>query len=153
MSGRPHSSTRTWVEHSVMADVSEVRKMADYSLALAVGSVIVSVSWDGRETKPVVVRLEKTRPHWGGVRCWFQCPKCRKRCGKLYATKTHFVLACRQCHGLIYYLQQRRSLCAAFWHWAVYHGGKTRTTRKVERLAWAFQGCQERGEKFNMTAW
>src|SRR5664279_3396380 len=101
MSGRPHSSTRVWVEHTVMVDVAEVRRIADYDSALENGSVTLSAKLP--DAKAVVGRLPQTYPHFGGIRLWFECPRCRKRCGSLYAPKMHPVIACRDCHNLVYY--------------------------------------------------
>lgn len=149
---RPHSSTRTWVEHTMITSVADVRRVADYPKALADGCVIVSVSLpNGVSSKPVAVRLLKTRPNFGGARIWYECPRCLRRSGKLYAPRSNPVLGCRRCLDLAYFLQQRKSLSEAFWHWAFYHGGRSRITTKVGRLVEVFQDCQERGEEFVMT--
>ena len=50
------------------------------------------------------VRLERTRPHLGGVRWWWRCPVvgCGRRVQKLYLPPAGPVLACRTCHHLTY---------------------------------------------------
>jgi hypothetical protein len=52
------------------------------------------------------VRVEAVRQRLGGMRWWFRCPSCRRRCGKLYLTprQTHF--GCRRCRGLKYRSQR-----------------------------------------------
>lgn len=47
------------------------------------------------------VELRPTLLRFGGVRWWFQCPECMKRCVKLYKPPDA-VFRCRQCHNLTY---------------------------------------------------
>jgi hypothetical protein len=151
MSGRPHSSTRTWVEHTMITSVADVRKVADYPKALADGSVIVSVKLpNGVSSKPVAVRLVKTHPHFGGVRIWYQCPHCLRRCGKLYAPRSNPLLGCRRCLDLSYFLQHRKSNSSALTHWLFYHEGKSRITKRVEKAVGVFQRRLEGGERINL---
>ncbi len=55
-----------------------------------------------------VVRLQATRPHFGGVRWWFFCPGtadgegCGRRVGKLYRPPEGRRFACRLCLDLTY---------------------------------------------------
>jgi hypothetical protein len=49
-----------------------------------------------------VARLETTEPHFGGVRWWFSCPQCGKRCKKLYLPPGQWEIGCRLCHNLTY---------------------------------------------------
>jgi hypothetical protein len=48
------------------------------------------------------VDLVKTRQHHWGLRSWFACPRCRRRCGVLYQPKAGDGWACRRCHRLTY---------------------------------------------------
>jgi hypothetical protein len=50
------------------------------------------------------VRLESTRPPFGGLRWWWRCPAlgCEKRVQKLYLPPGGGVFACRSCHRLTY---------------------------------------------------
>ena len=48
--------------------------------------------------------LEMTRPNYGGVRWWFRCPRCGKRCSALYIKSKYFW--CRKCNNLTYRSQQ-----------------------------------------------
>jgi len=45
----------------------------------------------------------------GGLRWWFECPKCKKRVGKLYLPPGEQAFACRECYGLTYQSNQRES--------------------------------------------
>jgi hypothetical protein len=49
------------------------------------------------------IPLCTTTPHYGGVRWWFNCPKCHKRVGKLYLSG---IFACRTCVGMAYESQK-----------------------------------------------
>lgn len=52
------------------------------------------------------IRLQTTRPNYGGCRWWFTCPlfvrgvACQRRVGKLYLRGRYF--GCRHCHDLTY---------------------------------------------------
>jgi hypothetical protein len=54
------------------------------------------------------VRLETTRPTFGGLRWWFICPlvvggiPCGRRVGKLYLPPGGRYFGCRRCHSLTY---------------------------------------------------
>lgn len=50
------------------------------------------------------VRLESSRPPFGGLRWWWRCPAlgCGKRVQKLYLPPGGGVFACRSCHRLTY---------------------------------------------------
>ena len=54
--------------------------------------------------KPYSYKLHITTTpcHYGGVRYWWQCPKCDKRVGVLYCAGLY---VCRHCLGLSYYSQ------------------------------------------------
>jgi hypothetical protein len=47
------------------------------------------------------VTLWATPQRFGGVRWWFECPRCWKRCAKLYLPDSSG-FACRVCHDLTY---------------------------------------------------
>lgn len=50
------------------------------------------------------VRLESSRPPFGGLRWWWRCPvvACGKRVQKLYLPPGSGIFACRSCHRLTY---------------------------------------------------
>jgi hypothetical protein len=58
--------------------------------------------------QPYTVRLESTRPRWGGLRWWFLCPQrvdareCGRRMCKLYLPPGGQRFGCRYCHALTY---------------------------------------------------
>lgn len=51
------------------------------------------------------IRISATKPHYGGLRLWFHCPKCQKRLGKLYSRGAY---VCRGCADLSYDSRQQR---------------------------------------------
>jgi hypothetical protein len=46
------------------------------------------------------IRLESTRTAFNGLRWWYSCPHCTRRCGALYWTQS--AIACRLCLNLHY---------------------------------------------------
>ena len=67
------------------------------------GLLILSYTVQATED-PVQTRisLTATRPNFGGLRWWFLCPWCYRRCGKVYMPPKGRHFACRRCHGLTY---------------------------------------------------
>lgn len=55
----------------------------------------------GKELKQRV-DFTSTPVHFGGVRWWFVCPLCNRRCGSLHIAAPRNVFACRKCHDLSY---------------------------------------------------
>jgi hypothetical protein len=53
------------------------------------------------ETTRQVVYLHSTAMRFGGVRWWFRCPGCRRRCTNLHR-RPGSVFLCRICHNLTY---------------------------------------------------
>lgn len=47
-----------------------------------------------------LLTMETTRPHYGGVRYWWECPGCYRQVAKLYFQRAQW--KCRTCHGLTY---------------------------------------------------
>ena len=54
----------------------------------------------------VRIQLERTHPHFGGLRWWFRCPghDCGRRVALVYAAGREFI--CRRCLGLAYESQR-----------------------------------------------
>lgn len=48
------------------------------------------------------IRIETTRPHYGGARWWFRCPMTGRRAAKLYLPPGGKLFGCRQAYGLTY---------------------------------------------------
>ncbi len=65
-------------------------------------SVILRYTIRTGETVAYRVGLLTTRPHFGGLRRWFGCPRCSRRVGKLYLPPGKQYLGCRVCFGLTY---------------------------------------------------
>lgn len=54
------------------------------------------------ERLDVTLWTTTTRPFYGGLRRWFTCPNCGRRCAKLYAPDRRSRFACRRCWELVY---------------------------------------------------
>jgi hypothetical protein len=65
------------------------------------------IIWPGGE--PVTYRLPVTftRAAFGGRRAWFLCPRCQRRCRKLFIDDRYRAVACRTCLHLRYRSQRR----------------------------------------------
>ena len=48
------------------------------------------------------IELERTKPHYGGVRWWFSCPKCGLRVSRLHKPSHTEYFFCRHCYDLTY---------------------------------------------------
>jgi len=114
---RPRTVYRPLAEDINAIDIGQHVRGADGSRPLSGASVAsVAAYWaDGRRVS-AMVHLLTSRPHFGGMRYWYQCPKCGRRAGKLYLPDASEGLACRQCHGLVYRLQYRKDGRTAFLH-------------------------------------
>lgn len=69
-----------------------------YWLSLDVRAGVVKFWQTGQ-----AVRLESLPLHFGGLRWWFHCPQCERRCAKLHLRE---FFACRVCQGLAYQSQR-----------------------------------------------
>jgi hypothetical protein len=72
-----------------------------YNLSFVIGresesEMVMTLSDTGQR-----VSLNSTPMRYGGVRWWFECPKCLNRCAKLYKPAREDFL-CRCCHNLTY---------------------------------------------------
>lgn len=82
------------------------------------GALVVwaSVAHATREKFEQEIAILTTAQHMGGVRQWWKCPGCGRRCAILYAPEGDNFFDCRKCLGLTYrsqhlgkpYRQQRR---------------------------------------------
>lgn len=72
-----------------------------YSLSLSVQSGAVKL----KQTRQTVA-LESMPLHFGGVRWWFCCPACGRRCAGLYLPPSGDAFACRVCCDLAYQSQR-----------------------------------------------
>ncbi|HEX8071058.1 MAG TPA: hypothetical protein VF546_13970 [Pyrinomonadaceae bacterium] len=62
------------------------------------------------------VRLDATRPHYGGLRWFFRCPLCWRRVRDLHLPAARLtVFGCRRCHALAYESAQVTRGANAFW--------------------------------------
>ncbi len=71
-------------------------------------SYTIDGKWGIEHRVDEVVRLQTTRPNFGGVRWWLSCPRmvggkeCGRRAGKLYRAPGTPNFACRRCLDLTY---------------------------------------------------
>ena len=91
------------VSLSYWFDLESGNKLPSFRLAFAGGQ------WRPRQLECFSsVRLVTTKPHFGGLRWWFECPfvdssiVCRRRVGILYLKPGDRRIGCRQCHRLTY---------------------------------------------------
>jgi hypothetical protein len=64
-------------------------------------SFTLSFTYRGAEREQRI-QTEETRANLGGVRVWFLCPSCSRRCSKLYLPPRESSFLCRLCHCLSY---------------------------------------------------
>jgi hypothetical protein len=75
------------------------------------------------ESLDYYIRLQSTRPPWGGLRWWFTCPlvahglACNRRVGKLYLPPAGRYFGCRRCHDLTYRSCQQNHKFSAKYHY------------------------------------
>jgi hypothetical protein len=90
-----------------------IEQIADLAEKIRIESLVRSTS---REIKRMIlesrieamgleVELTSSKTGFGGVRLWFKCPSCSRRCGVLYRDTGGYV-ACRKC-GRIKYRKSR----------------------------------------------
>ena len=66
-----------------------------------------SYRWNDSEDVFVRIRLQTTRPNFGGRRWWFTCPSiCKRRVRKLYLPPGRAEYGCRNCHDLTHYCRR-----------------------------------------------
>ncbi|HUC01536.1 MAG TPA: hypothetical protein VMA75_01365 [Candidatus Paceibacterota bacterium] len=58
----------------------------------------------GPRNRNNAITIVETSCHYGGVREWFVCPRCERRCGNLYKDEDDF--ACRRCMDFGYASQR-----------------------------------------------
>lgn len=63
--------------------------------------IVLSYRIENRLVKESI-NLQKTKPHFGGVRWWLTCPICERRMGKLFLPPKGHYFACRKCCDLRY---------------------------------------------------
>src|SRR3954464_10050201 len=98
MAGRPRSSDHRLVEHLPETSIFGIRNSP---AGIPYWPVInLTSTWPDGSRCSTVVRLLTTHPHLGGVRYWYECPRCQRRVGKLYIADARSDFACRRCYRL-----------------------------------------------------
>ena len=95
------------VERCAVLSTADLLRMGAFAHVPPSGELIADVTYgDGRQER-LWLQLQKTYPHFGGVRWWLTCglgdPPCNRRVAKLYAPRGWgYGFACRQCYKLTY---------------------------------------------------
>lgn len=70
--------------------------------------ILLSYRLDDPENIVIPIRLQTTKPYYGGLRWWFTCPlvidnvPCNQRVTKLHLPPDSRYFGCRSCHDLTY---------------------------------------------------
>ena len=114
--GRPRISSRVFEHQCPAIDTADFKKIPgfrpDISYAFlpdVMDPVLkLSVSYRWNDGKEAALKLQATRPNFGGARYWYVCPHCDRRVRKLYIDDRSHSMACRRCFRLIYDSQYRK---------------------------------------------
>ena len=75
---------------------------------LRFGSVSLTIDHPNRGSCIQTIHTISTQVKPRGARCWFICPGCQKRVGKLYIPPGESYFKCRNCYNLTYKSQKER---------------------------------------------
>lgn len=93
------TGTVTWQRHGAPWAALRIYVVPGHGISL-------DYEYHGQPVAPYLVRWTTTNPHFGGVRYWWRCPRCGRRCATLYGGR-YFL--CRMCQRLAYASSQSRS--------------------------------------------
>ena len=94
----------------------------------------LSLSWSNGERLNVTLFTTTTRPFYGGARRWFRCPRCGRRCAKLYTPDYCRVpFHCRVCLQLVYQSQYRKGKLSIFLRRYLLHPPSESTSARRQR--------------------
>lgn len=162
--------TRRYVENKYMLSVSELKSWFAYRMPYQVPPVSVSSSYGGRVYRLSFVSLsydgerslscrvqsvgesgktesnfsieiERKVCNYGGERFYFHCPRCGRRCTKLYLCDGRF--ECRQCGGLHYEVESLDKVERL----------RKRVGKIRKRLGWARMGFPELADILAKPKW
>lgn len=106
----------------------DIRQHRD--LAANVGAVQITINGVMQ-----IVRVIATPCNYGGVRHWFSCPNCLRKCCVIYHAKSG--LACRLCYRLCYPIENQTKSDRAI----------TQAWKIRRKLGWNYGGVGEIGER------
>lgn len=105
-SGRPRSPSPLFVEDCGRFDATLLlAKTRGGPVDDELSTVSITSTWteQGRQgTRTVVLAVVSTPQPFGGVRRWWRCPTCRRRCRILLMASTDSPVACRRCLRAVY---------------------------------------------------
>jgi hypothetical protein len=165
--GRPRGKDKEFVEHKRSISIFDLKFVYTLSKqtfdSWACSSGGFSLRWRrDQHDDEVYLELAERKPrnsqstfnlvttpcHYGGVRYWFECPRCEGRVAKLYENNDNFY--CRKCLGLEYYshtmnyrslepiVRRMRKLEGKEWkpEYSFYKGKMTKRAVRDEKLRW-----------------
>jgi hypothetical protein len=104
--GRPTGPRPLFVEECLRVDATELlAKSRGGSPHDGLMLFSATVTWtEGGRTRArfLVLPVISTVQPFGGVRRWWRCPKCARRCRVLLVTSDASPVACRRCLGAVY---------------------------------------------------
>jgi len=94
-----------WTGPCVRYHRNYTRGHADVCLARDLGGIF---AWAARfpSSRSQRVSLTTSQGTLGGLRWWFECPTCTRRCAKLYRPRGYPQYACRKCSRIAYSSQR-----------------------------------------------
>ena len=98
---RPGNWSLQWSRVSTGEKTASISYRIDYDCSTITLSYTKTVDGE-KQSVDEDVALDSTNTNFGGMRYWFLCRKCRRRCGKLYLPNGALYFRCRSCYNLTY---------------------------------------------------
>ena len=96
-----HYGVYRWTNTNTGEEIASIALRTDESGQIMVLSYKVRVKGEKREVEETF-SLESTPTNFSGRRYWALCPRCWRRCGKLYLPSGGVHFRCRRCYNLTY---------------------------------------------------
>lgn len=90
------------VEHCESVDVRVLARRPWRYGNITIGQTRESITIAAPHLAPLIVQLDRTPQHFGGMRSWFRCPSCARRCAIVMRPPWSSRYACRHCCGVRY---------------------------------------------------
>lgn len=95
--GRPSGPLPTFVEACVQLDAVVELARTRRRFPPDGHAVVLTIRADRHAPRVVTIQIVDTRQPLGGVRRWWQCPQCRRRCRFLLLPDASSPIGCRSC--------------------------------------------------------